>query len=716
MDASLLNTLGLLDCIIIQCVGDNDFEVMHMPKDWGAELLPEAKGIFNFSEDSSPYLLDFLIDANALWKSSKEGKIDSGIWSEQLPSQLIRLEASALFKEQKQFLIINKIDASYKQKQQTLQVARELMFSADKIAEQHDYLHSQMDELLSDPTESFALKQQITQALEQTDLGVAILTPELQLLNSNPALKTLFADSNIQLNLPEDRLVIELFRAQYPECERVFSTGSAWSGELYWLNPPRYGKWLKMTIHPIMSTNQTILYWLLSVSDITQIKFLIKRNEKLVHFDSVTDLPNRQFFWKRLEEKVNQSSPFCLLYCDIKNFKRINELYGHQIGDQVIKELATRLISVCRSDDLLARVGGTEFAVIMTLDEKKFSQSNHYQEQCTLFAKELINTCNIPFYPSAGQKCEIGLNVGAALFPLDSSSADELMKYADLAVYSAKQVKTQINSVQFYSQKLIDDSRKLREMESALRVAIEKQEFELFLQPIIDLSSNKIIKAEVLIRWRQGSGELVSPDEFIPLAEQTGLIIPIGKWVIAEACRLLAELNKQGISLSLSINLSPRQISDRQLFEFIQASINNCMVDPHHIEFELTEGVLIENYEKVHLLIEQIHDLGMKVSIDDFGTGYCSLSYLQKLHIDNLKIDRAFIKELNESSTDNASALILAVISMANSLHLEVIAEGVETQLQQNFLIENNCHLAQGFLFSPPLAFKHFCSLLKDKN
>ncbi|WP_133467887.1 putative bifunctional diguanylate cyclase/phosphodiesterase [Paraglaciecola marina] len=715
MDASLLKTLGLLDCIIIQRVNTNEFEVLYMSNNWATELLPEAVGIFTFSEDSSPYLLDFLIDAKNLWNSEKDGKIDSGIWSEQLPSQLIRLEATAFYKNKNQFLQINKIDTSYEEKQKTLQIARELMFSADKISEQHEYLHAKMDELLSGPTQTFFLKQQISQALEQTDLGVAILTPELQIVNSNPALKALFTDSNIKINIPEDRLVIELFRTQYPECERIFSTGSTWSGELYWLNPPRHGKWLKMTIHPIMSANQVIQYWILSVSDITQIKFLLKRNEKLVHFDAVTDLPNRQFFWKKLEEKVNQSLPFCLLYCDIKNFKRINELYGHQIGDQAIKELASRLNSITQGDDLLARIGGTEFAVIMNLKEGSPSQSIKYQEQCSKFAEELINSCRIPFYPAPGQKCEIGLNVGAAVFPLDSSNAEELMKYADLAVYSAKKQKSQ-SSIQFYSKQLIEASRKRIEMEDALRVAIKNQEFEIFLQPILDLSTNKIVKAEALIRWRQKGHALVSPEEFIPLAEQTGLIIPIGKWVISEAFRLLAQLNKQGESISIAINLSPRQISDRQLFEFIQSNVDEYKINAQKVEFELTEGVLIDNYEKVHLLLEQIHELGMKVSIDDFGTGYSSLSYLQKLRIDHLKIDRAFIKELTESSKEGDFALILAIISMAKSLNLGVIAEGVETQVQRNFLVTNNCNVAQGYLFSPPLPFIDFCQLLKGNS
>lgn len=715
MDASLLTALGLLDCAVFKRVAAVKFEVIYKSGNWLDELLPETVGKkVCVIEQNSAYLEDFLIDAEHLWQTNKDGRIESGIWTEQLSTQLIRLEASAVQADHQSYLVINKLEDKYNQKQQTLQIAREMLLSTDKISEQHDYLHARLEELLSEPNGSLAAQQPVAQALSQTDLGVAILDAELRLLNCNPALRALFDDSQVELDLPPDKLILELFRAQYPECERIFSTASSWTGEIYWLNPPQQGKWLKLSIHPIKSETQRVQNWLFSVSDVTQIKYLLRRNEKLTHFDALTDLPNRQYFWQNLENKIKQNRPFYLLYIDIKQFKRINELHGHLVGDEVIKDLSKRLNTITHSDDMIAKIGGTEFAIIMGLNHLHTQISSQDQAQCVKFAKELISASCLPFYLSSGQKCEIGLNVGAAAFPQDANSAEELMKYADLAVYSAKK-KTK-SSIEFYSKKLVDASLKRIEMEDALRNAIEKQEFELYLQPMLDLDCGKIVKAEALIRWNHPNGHVVSPDEFIPLAEQTGLIIPMGKWVIKEACSILQQLSAKGEEIKLSINLSPRQVSDRQLFEFIKNSVEKAQIDPQRLELELTEGVLIDNYDKVNYLLDEVRKLGITVSIDDFGTGYSSLAYLQKLPIDRLKIDKSFVKELTENSNDSDGAIILAVIAIARSLRLEVIAEGVETTLQKDFLKLNNCNIVQGYLFSRPVPYDDFCILLEEQK
>lgn len=715
MDASLLSALGFLDCVVFKRLSPSEFEVLYKAGNWLDELLPETVDtkVFAF-EQNSAYLEDFLIDAENLWSVNKNGRIESGMWSEQLSNQLIRLEASAVVADKQSYLIVNKLDAKYRQKQQTLQIARELLLSADKISSQHDYLHSRLEELLSEPNRTLTAKQPVAQALAQTDLGVAILDADLHLINSNPALRSIFDDANIKISLPPDKLLLELFKTQYPECDRIFSTASSWTGEIYWLNPPLQGKWLKLSIHPIKNDAQKVQNWLLSVSDVTQVKYLLKRNEKLTHFDALTNLPNRQYFWQQLESKIQQNRPFYLLYIDIKQFKRINEIHGHVVGDEVIKDLSIRLNAITHVDDMIAKIGGTEFAVIMELNHLHTHISSQDQEQCVTFAEKLINASCLPFYLSSGLKCEIGLNVGAAAFPKDTNSAEELMKYADLAVYSAK--KKAVSSIAFYSKELIDASRKRIEMEDALRNAIENQEFELFLQPIMDLSSDQIIKAEALVRWHHPNGKIVSPDEFIPLAEQTGLIIPIGKWVIKEACSILKRLAAKGEDIKLSINLSPRQVSDRQLFEFIKNSVTKAQINPNQLELELTEGVLIDNYDKANFLLSEVRKLGMSVSIDDFGTGYSSLAYLQKLPIDRLKIDRSFVNEINENSQDSDGAIILAVIAMAHNLKLEVIAEGVETQLQKDFLKQNNCNIAQGYLFSRPVPFDDFCDLLLEQR
>ncbi len=713
MDTSIFHELGLLDCAVLKRDAESKFEVLYQSQDWLSILLPESNNAKSFSiGDNSLYLQDFMTDAESLWHSKEAGKEDSGIWTETISDHTYRLEAQAIASNNNQYLVIHRIQDKFEKQQRTLQLARELLISNDKINEKHETLHAQMAELLDQTELAKKVDLPIIQALEQTDLGVAILDNQLQLIRGNPALKTLFNDSHIEIKQPIDRLILDLFKRQYPEFERICQTNSPWSGEICWLNPPEQGKWLKLTLRPTVNHEHQLQYWILSVSDVTQVKFLLKRNEKLTHFDVLTDLPNRQYFWQQLEDKIHKNRPFYLLYIDIKHFKKINDVHGHLVGDKLIKDLSKRLHSVTKMEDVIARIGGTEFAILMDIDNVHSQLSYNGRNQCQELAEELIRTSNHPFYLESGHKCEVGLNIGAAAYPIDSNTAEELMKFADLAVFSAK--KHDKSNLEFYSQKLVNASLRRIEMEQALQDAIVNKQFELFLQPIIDLKTGKVIKAETLIRWRLDNGDLVLPNEFIPLAEQTGLIIPIGKWVIKEALLLLAQLKQRTTEIKLTVNLSPRQIADRQLLDFIKTQLYKSEVSAELLELELTEGVLIENYEKVQFLLTELRNLGISVSIDDFGTGYSSLSYLQKLPIDNIKIDRSFTMSLNEEGhvQNGNGAIILAVLAMAKSLDLSVIAEGVETRFQKEFLMENQCHTAQGYLFSRPLPYKEFCALL----
>jgi EAL domain-containing protein (putative c-di-GMP-specific phosphodiesterase class I) len=351
-------------------------------------------------------------------------------------------------------------------------------------------------------------------------------------------------------------------------------------------------------------------------------------------------------------------------------------------------------------NDIFARIGGNEFSIIVR---------NATQAECSDLGDRLIATVSEPYHIMDQYRCNAGLNIGASHFPYDSKNAEDLMKYADLAAFT---VKVQKNSgIKFYSSELRENLRKRNELEAALREAIKEQQFELYLQPVLDLNTNEIVKAEALIRWRRPSIGLVPPDEFIPIAEQTGLILPIGQWVIQQAVKLLAELHQQQRQIKLSVNLSPTQVSDANLLNFIHESVENCSIDASYLELELTEGVLVDDFDKIRYFLEEVRKLGISVAIDDFGTGYSSLSYLQKLPIDHLKIDRSFIRELTGSESNRA--IVLAVIAMAKGLKLGVIAEGVENEEQQQFLLDNDCHAAQGYLFSRPVPFNEFRQLFK---
>lgn len=705
MHQSLVQALGIIDCAILRRNAENSFEVLHCTNTWLQDLLPEASLSDSFTfAGNSPFLADFLHDAEEFWHAGNPGQIESGIWSEQTEQELLRLEAVAAVVNHENFLMISNVKQEYERQQKTLQVARELLISNDKILAQHEYVHERLDSLLKQTHDLKELQAPIQQAIESTNNGVMILDASLHSIIQNPASFQLFELPKDNANQQPLDIVLSLFEKQFPEFDRIIATSTKWNGELFWHKPPHINKWLHLAIYPIFDEKQSVKNWIFVASDVTRIKYLLQENEKLTLYDGITNLPNRQYFWQALEQTISTGIPAYVLYIDIKHFKQFNELHGHLAGDELLNQLAQRLSQLIGPNDLIARVGGDEFAII---------QSNvHEIEPCNALFERIVKALESPFLTQTQQKYNVDLSIGAAHFPHDAQDAEELMKFADLAVYTAK--KSHRSNLKFYSLALKEASMKRLALESALQKAIELNQFELYLQPVLDMQNGKILKAEALLRWHTESGEMISPEVFIPVAEQTGQIIPLGKWVFERACKMLNVLAKHSPQLKLSINLSPRQVSDRHLLDFIKRTIADNNINPSSLELELTEGVLVDDYEKVQLLLDQVRALGMTVAIDDFGTGYSSLSYLQKLPIDHLKIDRSFVRDLESNEGDKA--IVLAVIAMAHSLKLGVIAEGVETLQQRQILTDNQCQFAQGFLFSKPVPFDEFCQLLLEQS
>ncbi|GAA0859598.1 bifunctional diguanylate cyclase/phosphodiesterase [Aliiglaciecola litoralis] len=701
MQQSLIQALGIINCTILKRLHDHSFEVMHCNQDWFYSLAPEAVGntLFELS-DNSPFLNDFLIDAEDFWQIGNDGQIQSGIWTEQSADKLLRLEAIAAVAKGECYLVINNLEVEYKRQQKTLQVARELLISNDKVLAQHEYIHARLDEVLRINQDLQSLQEPIKKVIENAEFGVFICDPKLRVINQNPFAFSLFEIDKDTSDADPFSIFMALFEKQCQEYQRVIETASHWYGELFWHKPPYTSKWLQVAIYPVKNDNGLLKNWVFIVSDVSRVKYLMQKNEELSLYDNVTNLPNRQFFWQALEKSLQKSAAFFVFYIDVKHFKRINELHGHGAGDHLLVDISERLISLLQKDDLCARIGGNEFGVML------FSEQD--QQQCNQFAKRIIEAIESPFYTESHQKIQVGVNIGVAHYPTDTADAEELMKFADLAMFAAK--RTAKSSVQFYSTALREASQKRMEMEASLRHAIEQGHFELYLQPILELESGQITKAEALIRWRLEDGSLVAPDDFIPLAEQTGLIVPLGKWVINRAGEMLKTIIQHKPSLKVSVNLSPRQFSDKNLVSFLKSVVDHCGIPAQNLELELTEGVLIDNFDKVQQLLNDVRKMGISVSIDDFGTGYSSLAYLQKLPIDHLKIDRSFVRDLDTNDSDRA--IVLAVIAMAHSLKLGVIAEGVENRQQRQFLLDNQCDTAQGYLFSKPVPFDDFCQQL----
>lgn len=709
MQKSLLQTLGIMDCVILQRIAAKRFLIIQCNEGWFYKLMPEAKvdKEFDFSGDSA-FLDDFLLDAEKIWQVNSNEKLSSGIWSEQCADSLLRLEATAACANGDAFLIINNLQSEYERQQKTLQSARELLISNDEMLTEYDYVHERLNQVLAHNEDLIAGNESFSRIMEDASFAVVVAGAEGEAVMENSRAYSLFELDSHEHHKNDTEtpleIVLALFTHQCAEHERIMNTESRWDGELFWYKPPYTSKWLRLALYPVKDDQQRLKNWVFIVSDISRIKYLIERNEKLVLSDTVTNLPNRQSFWQSLEFLIDKGLPFFVLYLDIRDFKQINELHGHLRGDQVLLDLATRLQRVISPDDICARIGGNEFGVILN--------GNYDQQTCHSFAKRMVESMELPLYTDTDYKIQIVIGIGAAHFPSDASHAEDLMKFADLAVFEAK--RDNKNNISFYSKALKEASMRRLELHQLLRDAIDNQQFELYLQPIVNLHNGKIAKAEALLRWRLADGTVINPDQFIPLAEQTGLIVPIGKWVISQAADMLKTVLVIQPDLKISINLSPRQIADRYLFDFVSEVIKSSGMPPRNFELELTEGVLVDSYEKAELLLNRVRELGISTSIDDFGTGYSSLSYLQKLPIDNLKIDRSFVKDIENN--ESARALVLAIIGMARSLNLDIIAEGVENDQQVAFLLANQCDTAQGYLFSKPLPFDAFCELLSTKN
>ncbi|MGK5055521.1 EAL domain-containing protein [Janthinobacterium sp. LB2P49] len=432
-----------------------------------------------------------------------------------------------------------------------------------------------------------------------------------------------------------------------------------------------------------------------TVQDITERKLQELRIEYLANHDALTDLPNRQLLNDRIGQACAHAHRTRLhlatLMLDLDRFKFVNDSYGHPVGDALLQEVARRLKMAVRAGDTVARQGGDEFVILLT-DLPDIETAEH-------IVKKVLAVFADPFQLGE-HTLHVSTSIGASVFPFDGDSGDLLLKTADAALYSAKDKGR--NGYQFYNHKMGVLVEERAEIEHALHQALALDELELHYQPKVDLSSGKIYGMEALLRWRRPGIGLVPPDRFIPLAEETGMIVPIGEWVLRTACAQLGVWHAYGFAhLTMAVNVSARQFRQVDMPELVREVLAASGLPAHCLELELTESVLMQNREHVVGALEQLKEIGVTLSLDDFGTGYSSLSYLKQFPIDVVKIDQSFIRDVTDS-VDGAS-LTRSIIAMAKSLHMTTVAEGVETEGQLGFLNTNHCDAMQGYYFSRPL-------------
>ncbi|QCU89442.1 putative bifunctional diguanylate cyclase/phosphodiesterase [Thiomicrorhabdus sediminis] len=458
---------------------------------------------------------------------------------------------------------------------------------------------------------------------------------------------------------------------------------------------------IELSLVPVEQDEKRLIFC--SSRDISERKQHDQQVERLAYHDQLTGLPNRLLFEDFLNKSLATSKRYhdfgAVLFIDLDKFKNINDVYGHSMGDELLKKVAQRLSSRLRKTDTVSRIAGDEFVALLpslSTDQNKAAiAAMSIAEELRVALAEPINIDQ--------HNCQITASIGVSVFPKDSENFNEILQEADIAMYRAKQ--NGRNTLIFFEHEMHDRITERFTLEQELRNALQNDELELYLQSQVD-KEGTMIGAECLVRWMHPTKGLIPPDDFIPLAEETGQVVKIGEWVLSKACQTLSQLPFAASAFSLSVNISAQHFQQAGFIDFVKQVLAESGADPRHLILEITESLLIQQPQKVIADMQTLADLGIRFSIDDFGTGYSSLSYLKRMPLNELKIDKSFVNDIPDDAND--SALIQTILAMAHHLGYTVVAEGVETQTQHNFLASLGCELYQGYLFHKPQPYQEW--------
>lgn len=496
--------------------------------------------------------------------------------------------------------------------------------------------------------------------------------------------------------------------AFYHELWSTIQAGSVWRGELVERRKDGSLYTVEQTVTPMRDGEGHISHFVVVHEDITERRRAEERIKYLSDYDALTGLPNRTLFRQRLSQAITRAdvihAPLAVLFLDLEHFSHINDTLGHDLGDRLLGKIVERLSAVTRAVDTLARIGGDEFAVVLT--------EGASTDAAAVLARRLLGAVTRP-YDIDGHEIHIGASVGIAIHPEDGQDADQLIKNADVAMYQA--IREAPNGYRFFSNAMNEELRARVTLERDFRRALIREEFLLHYQPQLDILTGRVVGLEALVRWRHPENGLISPGRFIPLAEETGLISPLGDMVLRMACRQIHDWQQQDVPVvPVAVNLAAGQLRRPGLVEDILSVIQESGIETHLLELELTESGVMEDAGAAEHTLRELNAHGIKLAIDDFGTGYSSLSYLKRFPVAKLKIDQSFVRPLGTDEDDGAIAR--AVITLGHALGMTVVSEGVENQAQLSYLRSHGCDVMQGFLFSRPLPAAEIPAVLRARN
>ncbi|MEH6650656.1 MAG: EAL domain-containing protein [Motiliproteus sp.] len=559
--------------------------------------------------------------------------------------------------------------------------------------------------LFQDITERHDLLKQLQlskQVIDHTSDAVVITAADTTIIEVNEAFSRITGYSR------EDALggTPRLYRSNHHEATfysrmwQQINEQGCFSGEIW--NRSKAGELFPawVSINRVGSLNDPNRQYIGVFSDISNIKQAEKDLERIAYYDPLTSLPNRALFHDRLLHEITNcrrhGHRLALLFLDLDRFKHVNDSFGHSIGDELLKVIAERLVAEVRENDTVTRLGGDEFTIIVS----ELTQVS----SITSLVERILEQMQAAI-PLAGHQLHVGASIGIALYPEDGEDAETLIQHADMAMYQAKEQGR--NAFNYFTPALQERASSRLMLENQIRSGLENQQFELYYQPKLELHSRRVLGMEALIRWNHPDSGLIMPNDFIPVAEESGLIEKLGHWVLEQACRQTQQWHLQGFShLRVAVNLSARQFSNAELVDDISQILQQTGLPADALELEITESMVVDNSAAAVKTLDKLRALGVEISIDDFGTGYSNLQCLKQFPLNSLKIDRSFVRDLTTDRED--AAIVRAIILMSRGLGLNVIAEGIETQEQLDFLMENHCPMGQGYLFSKPLTATQF--------